>query len=399
MRPADGGLVRFNRKIAPRPLGESTMRTIGPRIAAMSATMLALFGASVGTAYGDRWIETVYAEPVSYYAPTSYVTTSRVAATSDVYFTPTSYVYAPTSYSYVPTSSTYVLPSSYATTAYSYLPTSYAYTPTYYATTYYRRPGLLRRLAARPVIETTYRYAGDVLPTTTYLPTTISYEPTVVATSFGCNETAVPFNPPAAPAEDPQTTGKTIRSTHKDAGNEPLLDGSATQKLKAEPAKPKATPKLPADEPLDAPAPEKDAAGAGGLSEPSNDPPKGSGDSVERTSFRKTMKDVQPRQGTATGSQAVLRGEIVSGVTREPKANLQVVFSDLRGRFPDRTKTTDAKGAFEIFLPDGGWTYRVVDPAAPAGTKPKEYDGQVIATSGRYLDESDSPLYGLRLNY
>ena len=128
-------------------------------------------------------------------------------------------------------------------------------------------------------------------------------------------------------------------------------------------------------------------------------PPKGAGDSVERTSFRKTMKDVQPRAAGTTSSQGMLRGEVISGASRDPKANLQVVFTDLRGRFPDRSKTTDAKGAFEIFLPDGGWSYRVVDPTAAAGTKPREYDGQVIATSGRYLDETDSPLYGLRLNY
>lgn len=359
------------------------MRPLVPRLAAAVATMLAVVGVSARPAHGDRIIETVYGAPVTYYAPTSYVTTSRVYPASDVY-------YAPTSYSYVtPASYSYVVPTSYRTASYGYLPASYvttsAYTlaPTYYATTYYRRPGLLRRLANRPVYETTYRYAYDAYPTTLHAPTTIAYDPTYTTTSLayltGCVETAVPFEPPAAaPVND---TAKSITSVPKNNG-EPVFEGDAgAQRKAAAKAKPKDAGVSPPD--------------AGGLSEPSDEPPpKGAGDSIDRTSFRPQFKDIQPRQGSA--ARAVLRGEVVSGVTRDPKANFQVVFTDLRGRFADKTKPTDAKGAFEIFLPDGSWSYRVVDPADTKNAK--EY-GQITVTSGQYLDEADAPIYGLRLNY
>ncbi len=409
------------------------MRPIGPRFAAASATLLTMLGLSVGTANGDGVVETVYVTPVSYYvptryvAPTSYVVPTSYVTTGSSYVVPTTYV-APTSYvttgssylvptRYVTTGSSYVVPTSYVATSASYVPTSYVATsasyvptslavaPAYTTTTYYRRPGLLRRLASRPVIETTYRYATDLYPTTIYQPTTISYEPSVVTTSLSyanpCGETSVPFDPPPA-SNDATATSRSIESRPKETNGEQVYDDAATKKAAADAsAKAKAKPIPPVDSPLDGPAPEKEPPAAGGLSEPSNEPPpKGTADpSLDRTSFRKTMKDVQPRAAGTTSSQGMLRGEVVSGTTRDPKPNLQVVFTDLRGRFPDRSKTTDAKGTFEIFLPDGGWSYRVVDPTAAAGIKPREYDGQVIATSGRYLDETDAPLYGLRLNY
>lgn len=359
------------------------MRTLGPRLAAAAATMLAVVGFSARSAHGDRIIETVYGAPVTYYTPTSYVTTSRIYPASDVY-------YAPTSYSYVtPASYSYVVPTTYRTASYTYLPTSYAttsaytLTPTYYATTYYRRPGLLRRLANRPVYETTYRYAYDTYPTTIYAPTTITYDPSYTTTSLayvtGCVEATEPFAPPPVD-ESAKTTAKSITSSPKNSSEPPLNDESATRKKAAT----KSTLQDP-DSPPD----------AGNLNEPPNDaPPKGTSDSVERTSFRPKMKEVQPRQGS-TG-RSVLRGEVVSGVTRDPKANFQVIFTDLRGRFPDRTKTTDAKGAFEIFLPDGGWSYRVIDPNDTKNAK--EYPPLTV-TSGQYLDETDAPIYGLRLNY
>ena len=49
----------------------------------------------------------------------------------------------------------------------------------------------------------------------------------------------------------------------------------------------------------------------------------------------------------------VLRGEIVKAGTNLPASQLQVVFVDLRGTYPDKIRTTDDKGAFEVFLPNG----------------------------------------------
>ena len=119
------------------------MRFFGTRVVAATATLLALLGLTVGTASADRWVQTVYGEPTTYYVPSSYVSTSYVPTT----YVPTSrYVSTGASY-YVPTSYSYVLPASYATTAYSTMPTSTSYAaPGYVETSYYRRPGLLRRL-------------------------------------------------------------------------------------------------------------------------------------------------------------------------------------------------------------------------------------------------------------
>lgn len=367
------------------------MRSIVPRVAATATTFLALLGISAGLAHSDELIQTSYGD---YYVPTGY---TYVAPTSYSYVVPSSYSYvAPTSYSYVtPSSYSYVLPASYATTAYTYLPTSYAaVTPTYYETTYYRRPGLLRRLASRPVIETTRTYRYDVLPTTYYAPTTITYDAPVMPRATGyvvCDEAAVPFNPPpaanggAAAAE----TSKSITSTPKSKEHvEPPYK---------EPAEEKAKPEKKATIPPD-PAPEKEAP-PGGTLDPGNSPPPNPGDPKDdRKAFRPKFTEIKPKVG-ATSSQPMLRGEVVSGLSGEGKEGLRVVFSDLKQRFPDREKTTDAKGVFEVFLPNGGWSVRVIDPkATDTKASTKEY-GQITATEGRYLDDSDAPVYGLRLSY
>ncbi len=365
------------------------MRFIGPRVVAASATLLALLGLTVGSAYADRWVETVYGEPTTYYVPSSYVSTSYVPTTyaSTSYVTATSYV--PTSRIvstgasyYVPTSYSYVLPASYAATAYGTLPASVSYAaPAYVGTTYYRRPGLLRRLANRPVIETSRVYRYETFPTTSYLPTTIAYEaPVAVATSYEspCGETTIPFDPPRAATT--ASTSKPITSTPEN-GNEPsYVEKAATKSTPVKKADPRDTSK-PVD---DAPSP------AGDLSTPPQDAPKIPNDT--RTSFKPLYKEVQPRTGAT--SMPMLRGEVVSGDLGVPKPNMEVVFTDLKGTYPDKTRKTDAKGAFEVYLPNGGWSVSVVDAV---GGKPKECL-RITSTNGRYLDEDDAPLAGVRIN-
>ena len=266
-------------------------------------------------------------------------------------------------------------PTTYATTSYTTVPTSYTAAPAYYQTTYYRRPGLLRRLASRPVIETTRRYTYDPFPTVAYQPTTIAYDASVVTTAYAspCGESNVPFNPPAPPSNTETT--KSITST-PESPVEPNYNDKA-------PAKPKAAAKK-ADV-MDDP---------GNLNAPTDEVPKlPTADPKSSTSFKKNFTVVQPRDGAS--SLPVLRGEVVSGVSGQPKAGMEVIFTDLKGTYPDKRKKTDAQGSFEVFLPNGVWAVSVLDPAA--GTKAKEYL-RVTSTGGRYLDEDDAALYGLRIN-
>jgi len=377
------------------------MRTVGPRVAAASATLLALLGLTAGSAQGDRVVETIYAQPTAYYVPTGYVTSSSVVPTgySYVYPTTTSYVY-PTSDTYVvPTSTSYVLPASYTTTAYSYLPSYTA--ASYYVPTYYRRPGLLRRLASRPVYETSRIYTYDATPTTYYQPTTITYDSPLVTTSLAyaspCAETTVPFNPPAPingnPPADPTT--KSVTSTPKNV-EEPPYKGQVPEKSKA--AAVKDTTKDPMSPPS-APAPEKndkEITEPNGLAVPPVDTPKDPGE-VNRSSFRPVPTVMTPR---ATASRAnMLIGDVVavSGLSEKPVPNAQVVFSDQRKTYSDRTRTTDAQGGFQISLPNGDWMVKIVDPTAAGGAQAREY-GRITSAGGSYYDEDDRPVYRLKLN-
>lgn len=389
------------------------MRSVGTRVAAASATFLALLGLTVGSAQGDRIVETVYAAPTTYVSPTSYVVpSSYVTTSSSVVSTGATYV--------VPSSTSYVLPASYATTAYSYLP-SYSVTPTtYYVPTVYRRPGLFRRLASRPVYETTQTYAYDLTPTTYYQPTTISYASPVTTTSLGyasyCNESAVPFNPPSPPVAssgngngaasqagsvqgDTNPTAKSFTSSPRNNPEPPYHEVVPEKAKAAATGVPKDTTKDATLSPPEGPAPEKELNPPvpGGLVDPpAAEEPKSMAAPTDRTNFRPRFTEMKPREVTTPTN--VLRGEVVSGLTGKPIPNMEVIFSDPKDRYPDRKRTTDDKGAFEIFLPNGGWTVRVVEPGSLGGTKPKEY-GQITSTSGRYLDDSDSTIYGLRLSH
>ena len=391
------------------------MRKVGPRVAVVSATLISLLGLSAGRAYSDGIVETVYVEPVSFSVPTGFVTTSRIVPTTYSYVVPTTYSYV------VPTTSSFVVPTSYRTTSFTTVPTSFVSTsfmPTSFSTvpttftnvqdpfvlapttvivpTTMRR-GLLGRIFSRPVIETTRFYSAS--PTRFYAPTTFSIDAPVVSTGYSvaCNETSIPFIPPA-----PVNTGsadpaaKSVQSTPKEAA-EPSFDNEALPKVARPPsaAKPavskiKSPPEAPAVDPkLNTPTDPAD-----GFSVPPEVEPAKPGDS-QSTSMRPKATELKPRVGSS--SPNMLRGEVVSGVSGGAMAGLQVVFSDPNHVFQDRSRTTDTKGGFEIFLPNGDWLIRVVDPAAKAGTKALEY-GTVTSTGGRYLDSADAPIYGLRIS-
>ncbi len=380
------------------------MRYLAPRVAAASATLLALLGLSIGTAQGDGVIETIYVDPTAYVVPSTYLTSSSLVSTGAAYVIPTSAAYViPTSASYVvPTSYSYVLPAAYETTAYTYLPTSSSYyVPSAYTTSYYRRPGLFRRRRGRAWVETSRTYAYDATPTVYYQPTTISYDAPILSTGLmiasGCNESPVPFERPQPVnngngAAEGGSGGITSQPKYP---QEPTYNESSAEKAKAatkDTAKEKAA-ASPPDNPV---APLRDADGAGGLSDPPKELPKAT-DPQDRGAFRPKATELKAR-AAGTASLNVLRGEVVSGLLGKKEAGLQVVFSDLKGTYPDRVKTTDDVGAFEVFLPNGSWSIKVVDPKAIAGTKPKEY-GEVTSTAGRYLDDQDGPIYSLRLNH
>ena len=383
------------------------MRRIGPRVAAASATFLVLLGLSAGKAVGDSIVETVYAEPVSYYVPTGYVATSRVVPSSVSYvptayqysYSPTSYSYVPTSYSYAPTSYSYA-PTSYRTTSYaaspSYVTTSYSSAPTY-TTTYYRR-GLLSRLFSRPVIETTASYSYDLTPTSYYLPTTISLAPTVAtAYAMPCQEAPVAFSPPppsypsgngnASSNGNGGAMGQTVTSKPKSAVVEPNYQDSGASSKEGVAA--------PADEIKN--PPDSPVVDPNNLFDPPAVSPPQPGDTQTRSSFKPASPTVMtPKAGVSATN--LLRGEVVGGLSNQGLEGREVIFSDLTGTYPPKKKTTDANGRFEVYLPNGGWTISVLDPTAQAGTKPVDYPDPITATGGRYVDESGSPIYSLRLS-
>ena len=391
------------------------MRKIGPRVAAAGVSLLALVGQSIGSAQGDGVIETYYASPVTYVAPARYVATSQVVSTGDTFVVPTGY--------------SYVLPASYAASAYSTVPavSSYDYAPATYVSARYRRRGLLRRVFNRPVIETSRTYAYDVTPTVMYQPTTITYDaPATVASGYyatACQESAVAFRPPgpvpgnAVPADGPGASG-TITSTAKRPEEQNYYGKDAPRSKDAAKEVVRDVPKDPAKDatkdggaaasPPSAPAapvrdPDGSGSGTGGMADPDplippRDVPKGA-DSVSTRNFRFPATVLRARD-TAPAVN-VLRGQVVlatQGLADKPVPQVRVVFVDAKNRFPDRIRMTDAKGAFEVFLPDGGWNIQIDDPAAPAGTKPRVFT-QITSASGRYFDDQDSPIYSVRINY
>ncbi len=380
------------------------MRRLLPRFAAASTTLLAVLMPAAGANFGLGAVETVYLAPTSY----SY---SPVVATSYSYspVVTTSYSYSPVvSTSYVTTSDVLV-PTAYST-GYSYVPTAYsttAYVPSYSAvpTAAVVYPGLYRRglfgglrPIRRPVYETAATYSYEAMPTTVAYPTTTSlrlpYVATAatVATGF-CNESPVAFNPPTGPSDGASPTGKTVVSSpNTTKGTDPSYSGPRPETNKAAGAvgeMKKADEAKPAESnegiasPPDGPAPDvRDLP-------PPEDPKE------NRKAFRPKFTEVKAREVASTAN--VLRGEVVSQATSKGLSNVQVVFSDVKGIFGDRKKTTDNTGAFQVYLPTGDWSISIVDTAAIGGPKVLNA-GQVTSANGQYLEEDGKPIFGLRIH-
>jgi len=222
----------------------------------------------------------------------------------------------------------------------------------------------------------------------------------------GCVEASVPFNPPAPvnpPATgngDPNPTNKSITSSAKEPLEPPLNNNAVPEKSRVTPSETLKEPVNPGPGPVsppEGPAPEKLDPPAGAPADPP--PVGGTGAAVtptERKDFRPRVTELKATSTSA--AQNFLRGEVVDGVTGKVQSNMEVIFTDMKGNYPDKRRKTDAKGAFEVYLPNGGWAVSVVDPNAIGGAKAKDY-GQITSTGGRYLDDSDNPIYGLRLSH
>ncbi len=353
------------------------MRKILPRVLASSATLIAVLAPSAGAYFGlhDR-VETIYVEPT---------TTTMFMPTAYTEILPTAYSYSvPIPTTYVTTSAT-LLPASYSyrTTSYTPVATAY-YVPTYY------RAGLFGRRVRPAIYEPTV-----------YIPSAVTtVDAPVMATSYRgpCQESSIAFNPPPT-APIPSTKG----ITSKPNGGEPTYTGPVDKKTDTSAETTKAAEAArdrekaagavadPGDgqpSPPPAPAPEKKDDPNSDMSLPDAKPGGG------RQSLRPAATELRPKLGAS--AQNVLRGEVVSGVTGKTLPAVKIVFSDLSGHYKDRIKETDAKGGFDVFLPNGDWSITVVDPSAAAGVQPKVV-GNITSTSGKYLDESDRPIYSLKV--
>ena len=253
----------------------------------------------------------------------------------------------------------YVYPTTYVTpTAYSLSPTAYydsapvSYLAPAYAETRYYTPRRYR-YRYRPVLTTTRYYEDSYSPTVYYAPTaaTIAY-PTVAAVGSVCDQPATVTNgrtetdPAPAPTSKRETTAAPAaprtapRITSVPKETEPPLQDKAQEKTvdpdpNTPPSPDPVLPLKPAEEPL-----------------PEKIPLPGQEDGAKA-----------PRvvQRPAISNSAVLRGEVVSGTTRElqPGVTVQVVNRTAPAKFLTLSCLTDADGHFAIRVPDGEWSVRV----------------------------------------
>jgi hypothetical protein len=285
-------------------------------------------------------------------------------------------------------------------------PTVYLESPVVYESTGYvveaRRPGLLDRLFGG-LGRRSYEY--DLVPTayvetvpvvarpttflspTRYLPTaTIIERPVIevdpcavptaaVRTAAQGSATASPQG--AAPRPYDGTGAGLGGGDSRGRANEPELDykaaganranGSPSDGSGSEKSSPAASPPL--DEP---PAPLLDGA-------------------TSRSAYRPAATEL--RAQTDSPAAGALRGVVVNA-SGQPKADVRVVFTDVRQTYRDRERVTDASGRFEVVLPNGDWTVNV-----------QESDGRltpfgvVTAAGGRFLDDRDRIVSSLRLNH
>ena len=337
---------------------------------------------------------TVYLAPTTYGVPTSYVP-SPVYATSYA----TVYNLSPTAY-YDLSPTSYLVPT-YSETSY-FVPSRYRFRPRYRATRY----------LDYAVAPTTY-YAAT--PTTYYAPTTTfaptAWDTSVVATSATvCGEPArvstglptaglapspaVSTAPPPtlrrSPAIPDRRSDPVVVSVPRDGAEPPLQDrpapGARTdQPAAASPPEPDSPAATPAPAPAVTPAPAP-ASGdlpripAGDLGDPERPSPAGNPRIVQRPAF--------PASG-------ILRGEVLSGLSRLPEEGVKVVVSSRTDpdKFKDRSGVTDAEGHFAIRVPVGDWTVKVataVDKFAPVQN--------IIVSGGHITAENGAEFPKLMIN-
>jgi hypothetical protein len=425
-------------------------RPAASRLVAAATVALALAGGP-GPARARQFIRETY-----YLAPTErvvisdpYVTTSRsyVVPTSVVYespatvLSPSSYVVARTRYGLFgrPRETEYVVPRSYGVDPlYDLTPTAYrsVLTPTYYTESY------------RPVYVSPRRY---IVPTREVIVDSPVYDEYIVpAASSPCDEetlidrSAPPATsrpeaaaPPSPPVDEPSLRPLPTRETQGAGAKTPAQSKVIESEPSAGAEKPvpvvsNPPAAVPADrDPLE-PAPLGDlvppaapsgdtgtAATPPATPEPAQpvqsnpDPPviPGPAEStlpldagdiplVPEIERRATFRPAFPSSPTAvstTGLVNPLEGRVLDQSTRRPLSGLQVVLSDQKDRYPDRTATTDYDGRFVVAdVPDGDWSVTIQNPSA-AGTA-RRY-GVIRVTAGRPFDSAGRSHDRLILNY
>jgi hypothetical protein len=425
-------------------------RPAAGRLVAAATVALALAGSS-GPARARQFLrETYYVAPAERVVISDpYVATSRsyVVPTTVVYespatvVSPSSYVVARTRYGLFgrPRETEYVVPRSYVVDPlYDLTPTTYrsVLTPTYYRESY------------RPLYVTPRRY---VVPTREVIVDAPLYDEYIVpAASSPCDEETIiersappaasrpaTSAPPAAPADEPSLRPLPTRETQGAGAKAPsqskVIESVPTAGAeKPAPAVSNPPAAAPADSDPLGPAPLGDlvppAAPSGDtgtaatppatpepaqpvLSDPAPPVIPGPGEStlpldagevplVPEIERRATFRPAFPSSPTAVSTTALvnpLEGRVLDQSTRRPLSNLQVVLSDQKDRYPDRTATTDFDGRFVVAdVPDGDWSVTIQNPSA-AGTA-RRY-GVIRVTAGRPFDSAGRSHDRLILNY
>jgi hypothetical protein len=131
-------------------------------------------------------------------------------------------------------------------------------------------------------------------------------------------------------------------------------------------------------------------SGAGQPGGPTSDTtvPQGSGARYDVRKPRSTDADVRPVSLT----RSILEGKVISADSGQPEEGVRVTIIDHRGRFDDRTATTDALGRYAVNLPEGDWTVRVEMPSR------KTYPvSEITVGGGRITDTSGRAVASLTI--
>jgi hypothetical protein len=345
------------------------------------------------TVYVGDVLATSYVLPTSYVIPTTYVARSYVATSAIV---PTSYVYRPTSYVLSPTVS-YVPTAYVATTWRSPLRrTTYVdYTPI--ATSY--------AVPTSYVVPTSYTVARSyTIPTSYYLPTSyavvrdqvladccdtgvsVTSSAPVATQSVGASGQVSNYPSSPLPAAPPPSKPSNAITSQPRNGDSSVLGGGLEE-----------PPLNPGEPAAPTPAPEKPETGGSGTASPPSSQPRDSFDALDpqasrRDSLRPAVTTYGPR--TDLLPPGTLRVEVVSGLDGKAVSGARVVFSDARGRFPDRIATSNAQGMLTVNLPDGDWDVQIAD------TDPQKsltFD-RVTSSGGKFTDPTGRAILSLRLS-